>query len=52
MSFLGRVGKLARSPKGKKLIDDTQELAKDPQTKKKIEEARQRLVKKDTSPAP
>jgi hypothetical protein len=47
MSFMGRIGKFARSPQGKKLINQAQELAKDPHTKQRIEEARRRLVKKD-----
>jgi hypothetical protein len=44
---MGRIGKFARSPQGKKLINQAQELAKDPHTKQRIEEARRRLVKKD-----
>jgi hypothetical protein len=47
MSFMGRIGKFARSPQGKKLIKQAQELSKDPHTKQRIEEARRRLVKKD-----
>jgi hypothetical protein len=51
MSFMGRIGKFAKSPEGKKLIKQAQDLAKDPHTKQRIEEARERLVKKD-EPAP
>ena len=51
MSFMGRIGKFARSPEGKKLIEQAQDLAKDPHTKQRIEDARQRLVKKG-KPAP
>ena len=47
MSFMGRIGKFAKSPQGKKLINQAQEMAKDPETKKKIEDARHRLMKKD-----
>ena len=47
MSFKGRIGKFVRSPEGKKLIHEAQELAKDPHTKQRIEDARQRLLKKD-----
>jgi hypothetical protein len=47
MSFLGRIGKFAKSPQGKKLINQAQDMAKDPETKKKIEDARRRLMKKD-----
>ena len=47
MSFMGRIGKFAKTPEGKKLINQAQQMAKDPETKKKIEDARQRLMKKD-----
>jgi hypothetical protein len=47
MSFMGRIGKFAKSPEGKKLINQAQQMAKDPETKKKIEDARHRLMKKD-----
>lgn len=47
MSFLSRIGKFAKSPEGKKLVKQAQDLAKDPQTKKKIEDARERLIHKD-----
>ncbi len=44
MSLLGRIGKFAQSPQGKKLMKQAQDLAKDPRTKQKIDEARQRLM--------
>jgi hypothetical protein len=44
MSVLGRIGKFAKSPEGKKLMSEAQQMAKDPATKKKIEDARQRLM--------
>ena len=47
MSLLGRIGKFAKSPQGKKLIADAQKMAKDPRTKRRIEDARRRLIKKD-----
>ena len=47
MSFLSRIGKFAKTPQGKKLMRQAQDLAKDPQTKQKIEEARERLTHKD-----
>jgi hypothetical protein len=47
MSFMGRIGKFVKTPEGKKLINQAQELAKDPDTKQKIGEARRRLVKRD-----
>jgi hypothetical protein len=48
MSLLGRIGKFAKSPQGKKLVKQSQDLAKDPQTKKSIADARQRLMHRDT----
>jgi hypothetical protein len=47
MSFTGRIQKFVKSPEGKKVIKQAQELAKDPRTKQKIEEARERLIHKD-----
>ena len=47
MSFSGRIQKFAKSPEGKKVIKQAQELDKDPHTKQRIEEARERLLHKD-----
>jgi hypothetical protein len=47
MSFLSRIGKFAKTPQGKKLMKQAQDLAKDPKTKQKIEDARERLMHKD-----
>ena len=47
MSLLGRIGKFAKSPQGKKLVKQAQDMAKDPDTKKKIADARERLTKRD-----
>jgi hypothetical protein len=47
MSFLNRIGKFAKSPQGKKLMKQAQDLAKDPKTKQKIEDARERLTHRD-----
>jgi hypothetical protein len=44
MSLLGRIGKFAESPQGKKLMKQAQDLAKDPRTKKRIDDARERLM--------
>lgn len=57
MGVLGRIGKFAKSPQGKKLVKQAQDMAKDPDTKKKIADARERLTKRDkpaekTPPAP
>ena len=51
MSLFSRVKKFAESPQGKKLMDQAQDVAKDPKTKEKINEARERLTHKD-KPAP
>lgn len=47
MSLLGRIGKFAKTPQGKKLMKQAQDLAKDPKTKQKIQEARERLQQRD-----
>jgi hypothetical protein len=47
MSFLNRIGKFAKTPQGKKLMKQAQDLAKDPKTKQKIEDARERLTHRD-----
>jgi hypothetical protein len=47
MSFIGRIQKFAKSPEGKKVMKRAQELAKDPHTKQRIEEVRERLLHKD-----
>lgn len=46
---MGRIGKFAKSPQGKKLINQAQQMAKDPDTRKKIEDARRRLMKRDSA---
>jgi hypothetical protein len=47
MSLLGRIGKFAKTPQGKKLMSQAQEMAKDPETKRKIADASQRLRHRD-----
>ena len=47
MSLLGRIGKFVRTPQGKKLVKQSQDLARDPETKQKIDEARDRLAHRD-----
>jgi hypothetical protein len=47
MGLLGRIGKFAKSPQGKKLVKQAQDMAKDPDTKKKIADARERLTHRD-----
>ena len=47
MSFLGRIGKFAKSPEGKKLMSQAQDMTKDPEMKQKIADASQRLMHRD-----
>jgi hypothetical protein len=47
MSFMSRVAKFTKSPQGKKLIKQAEQMAKDPRTKKKVADARDRLQHKD-----
>jgi hypothetical protein len=48
MSLFSRVKKFTESPQGKKFMKQAEDLAKDPRTKEKINEARERLTHKDT----
>jgi hypothetical protein len=45
-SMIDRITRLARSPQGQRLAQRAQELARDPNTRRKIEELRVRLMKK------
>ena len=45
--MLNRLTKFAKSPQGKKLMTQAQQLAKDPKTREKINEARERLQHKE-----
>lgn len=47
MSLLGRIQKFAKSPQGKKLMKQAEDVAKDPKTKQKINDVRDRLQHKD-----
>ncbi len=42
-SLFLRLSKLARSPQGRRAMDQAKRLARDPNTKRKIEDARKRL---------
>lgn len=44
-SWIDRITRLARSPQGQRLAERAQELARDPNTRRKIEELRARLTK-------
>ena len=49
MSLIGRIGKFARSPQGKKLMRQAQQMAQDPKTREKISEVRARFANKQTT---
>ena len=44
--FIDRVGRFARSPQGKRMMEKAQTLAKDPRTRKRIADARARLARR------
>jgi hypothetical protein len=51
-SLLNRVAKLARSPQGRRLADQAVRAARDPKTRRQIEQVRSRLVsRRGTRPA-
>ncbi|MEZ5122678.1 MAG: hypothetical protein R2736_14040 [Solirubrobacterales bacterium] len=52
MGFMNAVTKLARSPQGKKAIDEAKRLANDPKTKEQIENVRGKLTPKGHKPKP
>jgi hypothetical protein len=45
-SLIDRITRLARSPQGQRLVERAQQLAQDPNTRRKIEDLRARLMKK------
>ncbi|MDX6722491.1 MAG: hypothetical protein QOD73_895 [Solirubrobacteraceae bacterium] len=49
-SLLNKAISFARSPQGRKLAAQAKKVAKDPATKQKIEDARQRLAKRNKPP--
>jgi hypothetical protein len=46
-SFLNRISKFARSPQGRRLTAEAKRLARDPATKRRVDDARRRLMKRD-----
>jgi hypothetical protein len=44
--FLQQIATLARSPQGRKVADEAKRLAKDPATRRKIDDARRRVMKR------
>ena len=49
MSLFNKVAKFARSPQGRKMADTAVRRAKDPATKRQIEQVRSRLMKRGGS---
>jgi hypothetical protein len=45
-SLIDRVTQLVRSPQGQRLVQRAQQLARDPNTRHKLEQLRARLMKK------
>lgn len=45
-SLVDRITRLLRSPQGQRLTDRAQQLARDPNTRRKIEDLRGRLMRK------
>ena len=46
MSIISKVSKLARSPEGKRLVEKAQHMAKDPETRRKLEGLRSQVGRK------
>jgi hypothetical protein len=49
-SLIGRVAQFARSPAGRKAIQQAQKMASDPKTKRQIAQVRERLAKRGQRP--
>jgi hypothetical protein len=49
--FLQQIAKFARSPQGRKVAEEAKRLAKDPATRRRIEDARRRVMKRGSRPA-
>jgi hypothetical protein len=45
MGFMTKVGRFARSPQGQKAIGEAKRLAKDPKTRKQLDDLRRRFAK-------
>jgi hypothetical protein len=43
---MDRVSRFARSPQGKRMVSKAQRLARDPRTRRRIEQARARLARR------
>ena len=45
MAFLSKFAQFARTPQGKRVFAEAQKLAKDPERRRQLEDARRRLTK-------
>jgi len=45
--FFRQLSKLARSPQGRKVVDEAKRLARDPAARKKIDDARRQIMRRD-----
>jgi hypothetical protein len=44
--FTKRLAQFARSPQGRKVVDEAKRLARDPATRRRIEDARRQLMRR------
>lgn len=51
-SMMSRVAQLARSPQGRRMAESAVRAARDPKTRRQIEQVRARLGKRGGRPAP
>jgi hypothetical protein len=49
--FLRKIADFARSPQGRKVATEAKRLAKDPSTRRRIDDARRRLTRRGGGPA-
>ena len=51
-SLMSRAAKFARSPQGKRIFAEAQKLAKDPERRRQLDDARRRLTSRGKQPPP
>lgn len=51
MALLGRLVTLAKSPQGRRLLDQAQKAARDPQNRERLEKVRSRIQNRGDAPA-
>jgi hypothetical protein len=47
MGMMSKISKFARGPQGRRLTAEAKRLAKDPETRRKLDQARRRFGRKD-----